>query len=122
MRYLQEITQWDFPNHTYYVSDDKTKVVGYIKSGTKVLEKFLVPLRFDTRGRKYIEVKTLNPEKDEIYFNIKENQESKNKNNMIEIHGSNGKTYYLTKFSDGTISCTCPGYTFRKTCKHAFIS
>ncbi len=28
-----------------------------------------------------------------------------------------GKSYTLTKFGN-RVSCDCPGYTFRKTCKH----
>jgi hypothetical protein len=36
---------------------------------------------------------------------------------VITIVGSKGNTYTVTKYS-GEITCTCPGYEFRKTCKH----
>jgi hypothetical protein len=36
---------------------------------------------------------------------------------VITVPGSKGNTYTVTKES-GRTSCTCTGYTFRKTCKH----
>ena len=33
------------------------------------------------------------------------------------VAGSKGNTYTVTKES-GKASCTCPGFSFRKTCKH----
>ena len=35
----------------------------------------------------------------------------------ITVQGSKGNTYIVTK-ENGKASCTCPGYGFRKTCKH----
>jgi len=34
---------------------------------------------------------------------------------VIEIEGSKGAKYYVNK---GEKTCTCPGYTYRGTCKH----
>lgn len=33
------------------------------------------------------------------------------------VQGSKGQTYVVTK-DKGKVSCSCPGFTFRKTCKH----
>ena len=35
----------------------------------------------------------------------------------ITVQGSKGNTYIVTK-ENGKASCTCPGFGFRKTCKH----
>ena len=119
MKYLQEITDWgkhNVPNHIYYVSDDNTKMVGYVKAGTKNLFKFSKPLSFDGRGRKFVELKDKKAEKDSVYFGKKENTIVPQ--DAIKVQGSNGKIYLLTKNSNGKYTCTCQGFTFRHTCKH----
>ena len=119
MKYLQETTDWgnhNTPNHVYYVNDSKTKMVGYIKAGTKALFKFSKPMMIDVRGRKFVELKDKKAESDEVYFG-KPVVETVPKN-AIEVKGSNGKVYILTKGISGKYSCTCPGFTFRHTCKH----
>lgn len=45
------------------------------------------------------------------YTPIKSNRE------VITVQGSKGNTYVVTK-ENGKAHCTCPGYGFRKTCKH----
>ena len=119
MKYMQEVTDWgnnNTPNHIYYLNDSKTKMVGYIKAGTKALFKFSKPMTIDVRGRKFVELKDKKAESDEVYFGkpVVETKPS----NAIEVQGSNGKVYLLTKNSSGKYSCTCPGFTFRHTCKH----
>jgi DNA polymerase/3'-5' exonuclease PolX len=37
---------------------------------------------------------------------------------VTEITGSKGDTYHLTVSPDG-VSCTCPGWRYRRKCKHA---
>lgn len=39
----------------------------------------------------------------------------------IEVKGSKGDTYIVTKES-GKSSCTCPGFSFRRTCKHLALA
>ena len=45
------------------------------------------------------------------YTPVKSNRET------ITVQGSKGNTYIVTK-ENGKASCTCPGFSFRKTCKH----
>lgn len=119
MRFYQEVTDWGkhgAANHIYYVNDSKTKMVGYIKVGTKALFKFSKPMSIDMRGRKFVELKDRKTESDEVYFGKKEPEVKPS--NAIEVQGSNGKVYLLTKSTNGKYTCTCPGFSFRHTCKH----
>ncbi len=34
------------------------------------------------------------------------------------VAGTKGKTYVVTTLPTGRQTCTCPGFTFRRTCKH----
>jgi hypothetical protein len=115
MKYFKEVTEWadsNAANHTYYMKDDKSAMVGYIKVGTTDLFKFKNPIRIDTRGRKF-EVLKMKGEPDSVYFGQKEEP----KKDSIIVKGSNGKEYIVEKI--GTkYTCTCPGFTFRHTCKH----
>lgn len=36
----------------------------------------------------------------------------------LTVEGSKGKTYTITVSSDGKATCSCPGFGFRRTCKH----
>ena len=114
MKYFQETTEWlDNPkavNHIYYMNDEKTACVGYIKAGTKSLIRFKTPIRLDLRGRKFVVSK--NGEPDEVYF-----PKVQVPKDRIKVAGSNGKEYFLEKVN-GKYTCTCPGFTFRNKCKH----
>lgn len=44
-------------------------------------------------------------------------QPAKSSREVITVQGSKGQTYIVTK-ENGKASCTCPGYSFRKSCKH----
>lgn len=60
MRVLQETTaDWAIPcpNHIYYVTDDKSKMVAFYNVNTKKVTKFKKPIGFDTRYRKFKELK-----------------------------------------------------------------
>lgn len=41
----------------------------------------------------------------------------KSSRETITVQGSKGNTYIVTK-ENGKASCSCPGFGFRKTCKH----
>lgn len=116
MKYFQEVTDWgdNIPNHIYYMKDDKSFTVGYIKAGTKALFKFSKPIAIETRGRKFVELKNKKGEPDEKYFVKTEETVAKD---AIIVKGSNGKEYHITK-TGKTYSCTCPGFMFRHKCKH----
>lgn len=115
MKYFQEITEWStsVQNHIYYLTDDKRKMVGYIPLGTKKLVKFSKPMSFDGRGRKFV-ILPKEAESDEVYFPKTETVTSEPR---IEVEGSNGKKYYLTKRNSRWL-CTCPGFQFRHKCRH----
>jgi len=117
MKFLQEITQWDspsIPNHIYYLNDDKTKMVGYIKLGTTELKKFKSPISISTKGRKF-KLVNIKGEPDSVYFPAV--AEYKPSNVVAKIAGSGGNVYEVSKVGK-TYSCTCTGFQFRKKCKH----
>ena len=35
-----------------------------------------------------------------------------------KIKGSSGNSYTLTTFGNGTKTCSCPGFVYRRKCKH----
>ena len=115
MKYFKEVTDWGnakASNHTYYLNDERSHMVGYIKYGTIELFKFKKPIRIDVRGRKFELLKTRG-EPDSFYFGAKEAP----KKDVITVKGSTGKEYFIEKV--GTkYTCTCSGFTFRHTCKH----
>ena len=118
MKYFQETTDWGsnhVQNHIYYLTDDKRKMVGYIKAGAKKLVKFSKPMNFDPKGRKFT-VLPLKGESDSVYFPSTE--EAKPSGQVIEVEGSGGKKYFLNKIA-GKWNCTCPGFMFRRKCRHA---
>ena len=104
MEALKEVTDWGSStacNHTYLL--DGTNLVAYIKYGDRAPFYFKNPIKgFDKRGRKFEAVKP-NP------FTAKK------QSNTITVQGSKGQTYYLDPDAK---TCTCPGFTFRGTCKH----
>lgn len=58
----KEVTKWDVefrqPNHTYLMSDSKSKIYGYFKwHNPKDFTMFKKPIRFDTRYRKFVILK-----------------------------------------------------------------
>lgn len=106
MRILQEVTDWgdsNIPNHIYHVHSNG-KLVAYQPHGKAKVVTFHKPLSFSTSRRKF---KLLRKEPDPIKAP-----------NTIVIEGSNGNEYAVTIENGVATSCTCPGYTFRKTCKH----
>jgi hypothetical protein len=108
MKFYKETTDWAVPtpNHIYLLSTDKSKMFGYIKRGTEDTMVFKKPIRFDVRGRKFVEVKELGEiDLDEV------------RSEKWEFTGSKGDTYIVQKI-DNVLKCTCPGFTYRGDCKH----
>jgi hypothetical protein len=59
----KETTVWDCehrqPNHTYLMSDTKSKIYGYFKfNQSKEFTMFKKPIRIDTRYRKFVVIKS----------------------------------------------------------------
>jgi hypothetical protein len=99
MEAVIETTGDQFPAHTYLL--DGNNLVAYVKKGETTPFYFKNPIKgFDKRGRKF--------EPGNItLFTIKKAQDEHT------VIGSSGQTYTVT-----AESCTCPGFTYRGTCKH----
>ncbi len=107
MEALKEVTEWAVeyrqPNHTYLMDGDKAVAYKVWHTGEPFY--FKVPSKLDKRYRKF--------EKADIsLFDV---EEQKKDPVVLEVPGSKGATY-LVNTEDRT--CTCPGFTFRGSCKH----
>lgn len=99
MEALRETTGGLFPAHVYLL--DGNNLVSYIKKGETAAFYFKNPIKgFDKRGRKFEVVKP-NP--------FKQQKETHGKT----VIGSSGQVYTVTEDS-----CSCPGFTYRGSCKH----
>lgn len=112
MQAFKEITKWEDGNtainHTYLLEGDM--MIAYIRVGSTVPFYFKNPIRISKSGRKF-EVVEPNPF-DSIPSIVVPQETSAN---IVEIEGSKGARYILDKDAK---TCTCPGYTYRGTCKH----
>jgi hypothetical protein len=95
-------------NHTYLLSGDS--MIAYMRVGSSVPFVFKAPIRISRSGRKF-ELVEPNPF-DVIPTVVVQQTVSAN---TREIEGSSGARYILDLDSR---TCTCPGYTYRGTCKH----
>jgi hypothetical protein len=111
MEAVKEVTVWadakSAVNHTYLLDGDK--MVAYIRYGTTEPFWFKNPIKgFSRSGRKFETLKT-NPFK-----------ESKKEEVLMpwikKVQGSKPNTFYTVNTDENT--CTCPGFTFRGSCKH----
>jgi hypothetical protein len=116
MKYYQEVTEWPggSVNHIYYLKDDRSKMVGYIRNGTTELYKFKQPIDFYTKGRKFVKLDRP-AESDRVYFS--KTEESPPSAGEITVTGSSGQIYRLTPVGEG-YRCSCPGFQFRRRCTH----
>lgn len=109
MKFFQETTRdWasPTPNHIYLLSTDKSKMYGYIKTGTEEVTVMKKAYPFDQRRRSFQEVKELGEiDLDEV------------KSEKWEFVGSKGDIYIVQKI-DNMLKCSCPGFTYRGDCKH----
>jgi hypothetical protein len=108
MKFYQETTVWagPYPNHIYLLSDDKSKMFGYLRNGNLETTVFKKAIRFDVRGRTFRVV----PELGEINLGTVKSEQWK-------FTGSKGDTYIVHKV-DNMLKCSCPGFTYRGDCKH----
>ena len=99
MEAVVETTGDAFPAHTYLL--DGNNLVAYVKVNTSEPFYFKQPIKgFDKRGRKFV------PGNITLFTTQKESH-------ARTVIGSKGQTYTVTDNS-----CSCPGYTYRGTCKH----
>ena len=99
MEAVIETTGGQFPAHTYLL--DGTNLVAYVKANETEPFYFKNPIKgFDRRGRKFT------PGNKSLFTKEKAS-------NAKTVIGSRGQTYTVT-----AESCTCPGFTYRATCKH----
>jgi hypothetical protein len=107
MEAVREVTVWEVeyrqPNHDYLLDGDR--VVAYRKWGEGDIITSPSRLKIDRRGRKFVR---LDPNPFEGFGKEKEPM-------VVEVRGSKGASYFVNK-DEGR--CTCPGFTFRGTCKH----
>jgi hypothetical protein len=105
----RETTVWEGAttiNHTYLLEGDN--MIAYMRSQTSVPFYFKKPIRIDKRGRKF-ERLDVNP------FDSVPQVVIAQESTVKEIEGSKGAKYYVDLEAK---TCTCPGYTYRGTCKH----
>ena len=99
MEAVVETTGAQFPQHTYLL--DGNNLVAYVKVNTNEPFYFKNPIKgFDKRGRKFV------PGNITLFTQQKESH-------ARTVIGSSGQAYTVT-----AESCTCPGFTYRGTCKH----
>ena len=99
MEAVVETTGGQFHAHTYLL--DGNTLVAYVKVNETEAFYFKNPIKgFDKRGRKF------QPGNKNLFTKEKAQ-------NGRTVIGSSGQTYTVT-----AQSCTCPGYTYRGTCKH----
>lgn len=96
-----EVTEWlgNTPNHIYLLEGDSA--LAYINRLTNKISYFSQPMRINKKGRKFVKL-------DKNPFGTVESK-------LIEVAGSKGNVYYVDPDKK---TCTCPGYTYRGTCKH----
>jgi hypothetical protein len=101
---FRETTQWKgstVKNGVYLLEGDKCLAFRNFKSETTYFTK---PITIDKRGRTFEKL-------GKIPFVV----EQEVKTDLREVAGSKGAIYYV---NDEEKTCTCPGFTFRGTCKH----
>jgi hypothetical protein len=97
MEILQEVTDWDCPNHVYWIEGDKC--VAFQPLGQSTVIKFKSGMRFDRAHRKFTKLK----------------HTPKDNPNLIRVLGSKGSEYWVDVVEN---SCSCTGFRFRGHCKH----
>jgi hypothetical protein len=117
LKIVKEITEWTGveyrqPNHVYLVDGDRA--YAYSAWGEGKPQYFRTPTRLDRRGRKFVDV-TKN-----IYgFDMKLKIETKKQpmGKTWSVTGSKGTAYTVTQ-EGSHWTCTCPGASFRGSCRH----
>ena len=111
MKIMLETTEWAdaTPNHVYVFNDSLSHAIAYVRAGTKTVSKFKKPMSIDRRGRTFVELEDEEPTRAEP------------KPDQWEFVGSKGDVYLVTREAGAGLDyrCTCPGFTYRGSCRHA---
>lgn len=91
-------------NHTYWLEGDH--MAAYIPHGTGQPVWFKTPIRISRSGRKF------EPVSDHLFV---DSVSVTAPSTTIQVRGSRGDWYTVDQDLN---TCTCPGYTYRGTCKH----
>lgn len=120
LKIYQEVTEWKGieyrqPNHVYLIDGDK--VYAYSPWGTEPPRYMKTFLRIDKRGRKFVEAKQ-NRWKFDLSIQTEEPaKEPEPQGQVWTVSGSKGNKYFV-KLNSGHWSCSCPGFGFRRRCRH----
>lgn len=120
LKIVQEVTEWNMPgrqpNHVYLIDGDRA--YAYVPWGRGKPFYFRTFQRLDRRGRKFVEVKH-NPWKFDLRITTEQEPEivAKPPGETWEVAGSKGAVYTVS-LHNGQWSCSCPGYSFRRRCRH----
>jgi len=107
MKVVQEVTDWDAPNHVYFLNDSRDRMYAYINS-TGIVQEVTSPYPFHTRGRKFREIEN------QWGFEPREHTTGRE----FRAAGSRGSVYVVSEES-GRWSCTCPAAKYQAgPCKH----
>jgi hypothetical protein len=116
VKIMQEVTAWKVPyrqpNHVYLMSGDR--VLAMSRWGEGRPEYFPNQNRINRGGRRFIEIKQ-NPWGFDLKIQVIGDE--KPQGETWTVTGSRGDEYTVS-LSSGRWACTCPGATFRSTCKH----
>ena len=75
--------------------------------------------RYAVSGSKYVEVPKNTTMADlSRYMVVDRDATEKSPPDRWKVEGSNGNQYTVTKLASG-LHCSCPGFVFRKKCKHS---
>jgi hypothetical protein len=114
MKAFQETTEWatefDMPNHVYFLSDSKDKMYGYVKASTGEIQEMAQPYKFKASGRKFREVNNI--------WGFFPKEELILVGETFKVPGSKGAVYTVTN-DRGSWSCSCPSAKWQRAeCKH----
>lgn len=113
---FQETTVWTDGskniNHTYYLEGDR--MLAYIRYGTTEPYWFKSPISISRSGRRFQRVDASIFENDinGLLINVLPKADP----DVREVAGSKPGVTYIVNTREAT--CTCPGYTYRGSCKH----
>ena len=112
MKVVQETTEWEFPNHIYFLNDSRDKMFAYVQNGKVTVKEFTVPITFRTTRRKFKEIAN-------TWNFVPKNAEVPEGRSWTVI-GSKGSEYTVTE-QRGQLSCSCTGFKYHGKCKHAVL-